>query len=246
MDVLSKAAWNPGMRNYALVVYRHAIATLVMAPFAVIIEKKVRPKMTMSIFIKIMVLGLMEPVIDQNLYYVRMKYTTETFAAAYNILPAITFLMAWILRFEKVNFRSIRSHDKVIGTLATVAGAMVMTLMKGPVLKLFWTKSSINNHEATSKKGTDFHHTVKGGLMIAASCFSYACFVILQAVTFKTYPAELSLTAWICLMGTLEGTVVALVMEKGNAAIWAPKWDTKLLTAAYSVRISSPLIHLFN
>ncbi|KAE8718590.1 WAT1-related protein [Hibiscus syriacus] len=238
MDILSKAALNHGMSNYALVVYRHAIATIVIVPFAAIIEKKVRPKMTMSIFIKIMLLGLLEPVIDQNLYYVGMKYTTATFAAAmYNILPAITFLMAWIFRLEKVKFRSIRSHAKVIGTLATVAGAMVMTLMKGPVLELLWTKSSINNHEAASKNGTDFHHTVKGGLMIAAGCFSYACFVILQAVTLKTYPAELSLTAWICLMGTLEGTVAALVMEKGNAAIWALKWDTKLLTAAYSVRI---------
>ncbi|GMJ03072.1 Usually multiple acids move in and out Transporters 12 [Hibiscus trionum] len=244
MDILSKVALNQGMSNYALVVYRHAIATVVMAPFAAIIEKKVRPKMTISIFIKIMLLGLLEPVIDQNLYYVGMKYTTATFAAAmYNILPAITFLMAWIFRLEKVNFRSIRSHAKVIGTLATVAGAMVMTLMKGPVLELFWTKASINNHEAAAKNGTNFHDTLKGGLMISAGCFSYACFVILQAVTLKTYPAELSLTAWICLMGTLEGSVAALIMEKGNAAIWALKWDTKLLTAAYSGIVCSGLAY---
>lgn len=39
-------------------------------------------------------------------------------------------------------------------------------------------------------------------------------------------------------MGTLEGTIAALIMERGNAAIWAIKWDTKLLTAAYSVNNS--------
>ncbi|XVE61832.1 hypothetical protein DITRI_Ditri06bG0070700 [Diplodiscus trichospermus] len=234
MDVLSKAALNQGMSNYTLVVYRHAIATVVMAPFAAILDKKVRPKMTLPIFIKIMVLSLLEPVIDQNLYYVGMKYTTATFASAmYNILPAITFLMAWILRLEKVNLRSIRSHGKVIGTLATVAGAMVMTLMKGPVLELFWTKAGIN-HQAAAKNGTDLHDVIKGGLMITVGCFSNACFIILQAVTLETYPAELSLTVWICLMGTLEGTIAALIMEKGNAAVWAIKWDTKLLTAAYS------------
>ncbi|MFQ6641726.1 hypothetical protein Gotur_016380 [Gossypium turneri] len=244
MDILSKAALNQGMSNYVLVVYRHAIATLVMAPFAVILEKKVRPKMTISIFIKIMVLSLLEPVIDQNLYYVGMKYTTATFAAAmYNILPAITFLMAWILRLEKVNFRSIRSHAKVLGTLATVAGAMVMTLMKGPVLELFWTTGRINNHEAAAKNRTDFHDTIKGGLLISVGCFSYACFVILQAVTLKTYPAELSLTVWICLMGTLEATVAALVVETGKASIWAIKWDTKLLTAAYSGIVCSGLAY---
>jgi len=39
------------------------------------------------------------PVIDQNLYFLGMKYTTATFAVSmYNVLPAITFVMAWILR----------------------------------------------------------------------------------------------------------------------------------------------------
>lgn len=59
----------------------------------------------------------------------------------------------------------------------------------------------------------------------------------LQAITLKTYPAELSLTAWICLLGSLEGAVVALVMEKGNNAIWSINWDVKLLAALYSVRL---------
>ncbi|KAK8563670.1 hypothetical protein V6N13_006095 [Hibiscus sabdariffa] len=244
-DVLSKAALNQGLNNYATVVYRHAIATLLMAPFAAIIEKKVRPKMTISIFIKIMMLSLLEAVLEQNLYYVGMKYTTATFVAAmYNIIPAITFLMAWILRLEKVNLRSIRSHAKIIGTLATAAGAMVMTLMKGPVLELFQTEARINNHGVEAKNRTDFHDTIKGSLMITAGCFSFVCFVILQAVTLKTYPAELSLTVWICLMGTLEGTVAALVMEKGNAAaIWALKWDTKLLTIAYTGIVCSGLAY---
>ncbi|KAE8730449.1 WAT1-related protein [Hibiscus syriacus] len=241
MDILSKTALNQGMSTYALVVYRLAIATVVMAPFAAFLNKKVRPKMTLSIFIKIMLLGFLDPVIDQNLYYLGMKYTTATFATAmYNILPAITFVMAWILRLEKVNFRSIRSHGKLIGTLATVAGAMVMTLMKGPAIELFWTKGSIN-HEAAAKNRTDLHDSIKGGLMITVGCFSYACFVILQAITLDTYPADLSLTVWICLAGTLEGTIAALVMEKGNASIWAIKWDTKLLTAAYSGIVCSGL-----
>ncbi|KAE8727277.1 eukaryotic peptide chain release factor subunit 1-3-like [Hibiscus syriacus] len=178
-DVLSKAALNQGMNDYAIVVYRHAIAAFLMAPFAAIIEKKVRPKMTIPIFIKIMVLGILEAVLEQNLYYVGMKYTTATFVAAmYNIIPAITFLMAWILRLEKVNLRSIRSHAKIICTLATDSGAMVMVLMKGPVLELFSTEARINSHET----GTDFHDTIKGGLMICAGCFSFVCFMILQGI----------------------------------------------------------------
>ncbi|TQD70707.1 hypothetical protein C1H46_043761 [Malus baccata] len=39
MDILCKAALNRGMSNYVLVVYRHAVATAVVAPFAVILDK---------------------------------------------------------------------------------------------------------------------------------------------------------------------------------------------------------------
>ncbi|GAV62684.1 LOW QUALITY PROTEIN: EamA domain-containing protein, partial [Cephalotus follicularis] len=241
MDVLCKSALNKGMSNYVLVVYRHVVATVVMFPFAAIIDKKIRPKMTLAIFIKIAMLGLLEPVIDQNLYYLGMKYTTATFAAAmYNILPAITFLMAYIIRLEKVNIRCLRSQAKVFGTIATVAGAMVMTLVKGPVIDLIWTRGRTYHGDASSD--INLHNSIKGAIMITIGCFSWACFIILQVVTL-TYPAELSLTVWICLMGTIEGTAVALVMERGNSAVWAINWDTKLLAAVYSGIITSGLAY---
>ncbi|KAL0671410.1 hypothetical protein Bca4012_034114 [Brassica carinata] len=202
MDILSKAVLNKGMSNYVLVVYRHAVATVVMAPFALYFDK---------------------PVIDQNLYYLGMKYTTATFATAmYNVLPAITFVLAYIFGLERMKLRCIRSAGKVIGTLATVGGAMIMTLVKGPVLDLFWTKGA----STQNIDGTDIHSAIKGA-----------------AVTLRTYPAELSLTAWICLMGTIEGTAVALVMEKGNPGAWAIGWDTKLLTATYSGIVCSAIAY---
>jgi hypothetical protein len=41
------------------------------------------------------------PVIDQNFYYVGLKYTGPTFACAMsNILPAMTFVMACIFRYS--------------------------------------------------------------------------------------------------------------------------------------------------
>ncbi|XP_062118144.1 WAT1-related protein At2g37460-like [Humulus lupulus] len=243
MDVLSKAALNQGMSNYVLVVYRHAVATIVIAPFAIFLDKKVRPKMTLPIFIKLVALSLLEPVIDQNLYFMGMKYTTATFAAAMtNILPAITFVLACILGLEKLNIWSIRTQAKVVGTTATVAGAMVMTLMKGPILELFWTKGTASGHHGQGG-GTSLAHSIKGSLMITVGCFSWACFMVLQAITLKTYPAELSLTAWICLLGTLEGTAVALVMERGNPAVWAIQWDTKLMAAVYTGVVCSGLAY---
>ncbi|CAN0881498.1 WAT1-related protein At2g37460 [Linum grandiflorum] len=225
MDILSKAALNQGMSNYVLVVYRHAVATIVIAPFALFLDR---------------------PVIDQNLYFLGMKYTTATFAAAIiNILPAITFVMACIVGLEKIGMKSLHSQAKVGGTIATVGGAMVMTLIKGPVVELLWSKGSSLHGQASDagSGGVDLHSSIKGALMITVGAFSWAGFVILQAITLNTYPAELSLTVLICVMGTVQGGIVALVMERGNPQVWAIHWDTKLLAAVYSGVVCSGLAY---
>ncbi|KAK6140176.1 hypothetical protein DH2020_026174 [Rehmannia glutinosa] len=149
MDIISKAALNEGMSNYVFVVYRHAVAFIVIAPFALAFDK-----------------------------------------------------------LEKVKLMSIRSQAKIIGTLATVAGAMIMTLVRGPNIGLPWTKHGLSHGHQQGE--VNLQHSIKGAIMITIGCFSWACFMILQAVTLRTYPAELSLTAWICLLGTAEGAAVAL------------------------------------
>ncbi|KAF7847301.1 hypothetical protein BT93_L3106 [Corymbia citriodora subsp. variegata] len=238
MDIICKAALNKGTSNYVLVVYRHAVATIAVTPFAIILDRTKGPKMTLPIFIRLMVLGLLEPVIDQNLYYLGMKYTTATFGAAMsNVLPAITFVLACIMRLEKVKMRSIRNQAKVLGTFATVARAMIMTLVKGPVFQLSPTRGggTTDNHieKGSSNSEISLQNYIKGSLMITVGMFSQACFMILQAKTLQKYPIELSLTAWICFLGTIEGAVMALVMKRTNTTVWSIHWDTKLLAAVY-------------
>ncbi|XP_034918939.1 WAT1-related protein At2g39510-like isoform X1 [Populus alba] len=232
MFTITKHALDEGMSQHVLVVYRHAVATIVIAPFAIVFDRKVRPKMTLSIFFKIVLLGLLEPTIDQNLYYTGMKYTTATFTSAMcNVLPAFAFLMAWALRIEQVNIRKMHSQAKIIGTIVTVGGAMLMTLVKGTQLDLPWTRGYDQQASASALTKQD---PIKGALMIATGCVCWASFIILQSITLKSYPVELSLTAWICFMGTIEGSMVAVVMERGNPSAWSVGLNYKLLAAVYS------------
>ncbi|KAE8708985.1 WAT1-related protein [Hibiscus syriacus] len=239
MPIVAKYALNKGMSQHVLVVYRFAIATLVLAPFAVVFERKVRPKMTLSVFVQIVLLSLLEPAIDQNLYYTGIKYTTATVATALsNVLPAFVFLLAWVCRFEKVDARKVQCQAKILGTIGTVGGAMIMTMFNGPMLPFPWTK--INHHpQSTKVDASNIEDPIKGAIMILVGCVCWACFVILQTITLKSFPAELSLTTLICFMGTIEGAIVALVMERGNASAWAIHWDSKLLAAIYSGIICS-------
>ncbi|PON91449.1 Plant-drug/metabolite exporter [Trema orientale] len=232
LSIITKFALNQGISQHVLVPYRHAVAAAVIAPFALVLERKTRPKMTYAIFTKIMFLGLLEPVIDQNLFYTGMKSTTATFAAAMsNILPAFVFLLAWIFRLEKVDIKRIHSLAKVLGTIVTVGGAMFMTLFNGPMLSLPWAKPDSHHHSSTTANN---QVPIKGSLMIAAGCVGWSSFMILQAITLKSYPAELSLTVFICLAGATQGSLVAVALEWGNPAAWSIGLDAMLLATLYS------------
>ncbi|KAJ0976019.1 hypothetical protein J5N97_017984 [Dioscorea zingiberensis] len=232
MYVISVLSLKRGMSHYVLVVYRNAIAAVVIAPFALWFERKGRPKMTTSCFLKILLLGLLEPVLDQNFYYMGTKATSASFSAAlFNSLPAMTFVLAVILRVEKIRIKSRRSQAKIIGTAVTVIGALVMILYKGAVIDMIWTKG--RHHEDSASGNQDDAHWLAGTFMLLFSCFCWAAFFILQSHTLKSYPAELSLTTLICLFGMMESGAVALVMERSSKA-WKVGWDTGLFTAAYS------------
>ncbi|KAI3464501.1 hypothetical protein Pfo_021164 [Paulownia fortunei] len=241
MYIITLVSLKRGFSHWILVVYRHAVAALVFSPFAYFLEKKIRPKMTKSIFLKIMVLAFLEPVLDQNLYYVGMQYTSATFASAIvNVLPAITFIMAVIFRLEKINLKKIHSLAKVTGTLITVTGAMLMTLYKGPVVNILWYSHGGSHHKAASTAADQ--HWVAGTIMVFCCIVGWSAFFILQNKTLKEYPAELSLSSLICFMGMVEGGVVAVIMERHKSA-WAIGFDSRLLAAAYSGIVCSGIAY---
>ncbi|XP_010477438.1 PREDICTED: WAT1-related protein At1g21890-like [Camelina sativa] len=246
MYIITMVSLKHGMNHYILAVYRHAIATAVIAPFALFHERKIRPKMTFRIFLQIALLGFIEPVLDQNLYYVGMTYTSATFASATaNVLPAITFVLAIIFRLESVNFKKVRSIAKVVGTVITVSGALLMTLYKGPIVDFIrfggggggGSDGDGSSHGGAGAAAMD-KHWIPGTLMLLGRTFGWAGFFILQSFTLKKYPAPLSLTALICLMGTLEGTAVSLVTVRDLSA-WKIGFDSNLFAAAYSGVICS-------
>ncbi|GAV85645.1 EamA domain-containing protein [Cephalotus follicularis] len=244
MNIITKVSLNRGMSHYVLVVYRHAFATAVIAPFALAFERKVRPKMTFPIFIQIFVLGLLGPVIDQNFYYAGLKFTSPTFSCAMsNMLPAMTFVLAVICRMEKVNIKKLRCQAKVVGTIVTVAGAMLMTVYKGYIVSFPWTDHlHVNEYSGSETTGSTDKNWLKGSILLVIATFAWASFFILQAVTMKKYPAHLSLTSLVCFIGTLQSIAVTFVMEHKPSA-WTIGWDMNLLAAAYAGIVSSGIAY---
>ncbi|GMH08104.1 hypothetical protein Nepgr_009944 [Nepenthes gracilis] len=245
MNIITKVSLNRGMSHYVLVVYRHAFATAVIAPFALFLERKVRPKMTFTLLMQIFILGLLGPVIDQNFYYAGLKFTSPTFSCAMsNMLPAMTFVMAVLCRMEKLDLRKVRCQAKVVGTIVTVAGAMLMTLYKGHVINLIWSKNihPRSPYASPSAAASADKYWFKGSVLLIFATLAWAAFFILQAITMRRYPAHLSLTALVCFVGTLQSIVVTSVMER-KASAWTIGWDMNLLAAAYAGIISSGIAY---
>ncbi|XP_065847264.1 WAT1-related protein At1g43650 isoform X2 [Euphorbia lathyris] len=135
MALLSKAAISKGMSPFVFVVYRQAFASLALAPFAFFLERKTAPPLSHKILCKIFFVSFSGLTLSLNLYYVAMNNITATFAAAStNIIPAITFLMAVLLRMESISFKHWHGIAKILGSAIGVSGALVFAFVKGAPL----------------------------------------------------------------------------------------------------------------
>nr|AFK38638.1 unknown [Lotus japonicus] len=171
-----------------------------------------------------------------------MQYTSASFASSVmNAVPSVTFVLAVILRLERVKIKELRSQAKVIGTLVSSAGALLMTLYKGPQVHLFHNPNT--THQESGNHSTQSHqHWIAGTLFIGLGCLAWSSFYILQSITIRRYPAELSLSSLICLVGAMESAVVALVAEHRSQA-WTIGFDYRLYGPLYTGIISSGIAY---
>ncbi|KAG0503725.1 hypothetical protein HPP92_003797 [Vanilla planifolia] len=148
-----------------------------------------------------------------------------------NAIPAITFVMALALGKEKLEIRGRKGQAKATGTVLTVVGTVLMVLYKGPSLEFLRLSDGRKHQNSEVHESSSW---TKGSLLLIGSCCSWAAFLILQSNTMKTYPAALSLTTLVCVMGAVMNAAVALAVEHGNGKPWVLGWDMRLLCAAYS------------
>jgi hypothetical protein len=108
-----------------------------------------------------------------------LYYTTSTFgSAAQNLLPMLTFEMASFLRLEQVNIRSLGGRAKVIGTVISVGGAMIMALYKGLFLKFL--SPGVEGHLMTSNSKPK--NLVLGSILVFGSIVTWSASIVFQVI----------------------------------------------------------------
>lgn len=83
---------------------------------------------------------------------------------------------------EKLDLRVQSSLAKSIGTMVSIAGALTVTLYKGPALVSMSSSSNLHNELRSPQK-----NWIIGGLVLAASSFFLSLLYIVQ-VTFDKKP----------------------------------------------------------
>ncbi|KAH0465544.1 hypothetical protein IEQ34_005647 [Dendrobium chrysotoxum] len=249
INIFNKLAINDGMNMRILVAYRYLFATASLAPFAFILERKSRPKLTWKILMQAFFSGLFGATLAQNLYVSSIKLTSATFASAMtNLVPAITFIMAVIFRLEHLRIRTKTGQAKILGTLVGVFGATILTFLKGKEINLPTNvnllKSHSNGGNQMAAQRQEYGNRVMGSIMSLGSCFSYAFWLIIQAKMSKDYPCHYSSTAIMCLMGSVQSIIFALCMER-NWEDWHMGLGIRLYSAAYTGAVGSgPILSL--
>ncbi|XP_060672820.1 WAT1-related protein At3g28050-like [Ziziphus jujuba] len=93
-----------------------------------------RPPLTFSLLWRFFLVGLTGS-LGKLLFFTGVKFSSPTLSSAMgNFAQIFTALLAIIFRMEKLNLRSTRSQAKSVGTVVSVAGALIVTLYKGPSL----------------------------------------------------------------------------------------------------------------
>ncbi|XP_041021661.1 protein WALLS ARE THIN 1-like [Juglans microcarpa x Juglans regia] len=237
--VVSRAALNMGISKLVFPVYRNVIALLLLLPFAYFLEKKERPAITLNFLLQFFILALIGITANQGFYLLGLENTTPTFASAIqNSVPAITFLMAALLRIEKVRLDRKDGIGKVVGTIFCVAGATVITLYKGPAVYSpaqtlhSTTPVFVSLGDAAGKNWT------MGCIYLIGHCLSWSAWLVLQAPVLKKYPARLSVTSYTCFFGLIQFVVIALIFER-DAQAWMFHSGGELFTILYAGVVAS-------
>ncbi|CAN1266919.1 WAT1-related protein At3g18200 [Linum perenne] len=176
--IVSRVALNIGVSQVVYPVYRNTIALFLLAPFAYFLEKKERPPLTLSLLVQFFLLALVGITANQGFYLLGLYYASPTFASAMqNSVPAITFLMASVLGVEQVNLRRRDGLAKVLGTIACIGGATIITLYKGPPLLH-------NNQEQQplmeSDESKKLQNWTWGCIYLLGHCLSWAGWMVFQ------------------------------------------------------------------
>ncbi|OIW18647.1 hypothetical protein TanjilG_13399 [Lupinus angustifolius] len=218
LAIFTRAALLDGLSPTVFVVYRQGIATLTLVPMAFSSKRRQSLKISMGLrsFFLMFATSLIGVTANQNAYFKGLYYASSTAATAMsNLIPALTFIMAAIVGFEKIGLRSLRNIAKILGTVCCVSGALTMALLKGQKLlhmefvpSTYLTASESDNWQLVSFFIQTWCISERGPLYCAM--FNPLATVITALITVTFMHEELYVGSLVGAIGVIAGLYIVL------------------------------------
>ncbi|KAK8587773.1 hypothetical protein V6N13_086747 [Hibiscus sabdariffa] len=193
ISILFKAASFKGLSSYTFIAYCYVLGTLVFT-LLVFLRKPAFPPLQFHLISRLCLLAV-SGYSGMMCAYKGIELGSPTLASAINNLtPAFTFILAVSFRMEKVELRRAATQAKIIGTITSISGALLMTFYKGPVVFPSSSSSSSSVLQLQRPLESSQSNWIIGGILEAIAYLLYSCCYIILAQIMKIYPEEIVVT----------------------------------------------------
>ncbi|CAL9189571.1 unnamed protein product [Musa hybrid cultivar] len=195
--VISKAAFDKGLSTFVFIFYRHAAASLLLAPLAVIFERRRSPPLTVMTALKLFMhamLGYVHAIsFSLNLYNMGVKYTSVSVASATtNSVPVFTFFFAVLFRMESIKMKSFSGVGKALGVALCLAGVVMTALYRGPrihPLNLHFPSGHHRMSHLDEEPAVSKTTWIKGTLFVITATMTWSLWLVLQVISLHNPPS---------------------------------------------------------
>ncbi|KAL6629336.1 hypothetical protein ACP70R_029101 [Stipagrostis hirtigluma subsp. patula] len=251
MASLVKKALEEGLNTLVLITLRQLVATVFLAPIAYFKERNTRPKFTLEIFVYHFFSAVLGATLAQYTLFYGLQLTTATFTATFaNLFPVLTFLISIAVRVESLNMKSKAGAAKILGTLISLGGTLLLSLYKGvPVTHQTTAAAPSSGHHtaaaaaAASHDGNSKKSWMLGTVALLANSLFFSFWLLLQNRLTKKYPALYSSTAIMFFISTLQTGALTVTMER-HASVWVVTRKLDIITILYTGILASGVGYL--
>lgn len=132
-----------------------------------------------------------------------------------------------------MNLRRKDGLAKVFGTFACVAGALIISLYRGPII-YSPDSVSLQSESMILQDDSEGKNWTLGCVSLVVHCVCWASWIVLQAPVVKNYPARLSIACFTFLFALMQFLAIAAVTEREIEA-WKINSQSELLCVLYAV-----------
>ncbi|MCL7044311.1 hypothetical protein MKW94_020608 [Papaver nudicaule] len=249
VNVLLKKVVDDGMDHLVLITYRTLFAAVFLAPMAYFWERKTRPKLTSRILRHLFISAMLGGTITQYGFLVGLQNTSATFTCAFiNMVPVLTFLMAIPFGLEVVDIKSTSGSAKVLGTVVSVGGAMVLTLYKGmPITNISDSRETTSIHTTNHLNWLNPYNKSErwtiGTIALFAGSVFWSSWFLFQAKIGKMYPCQYSSTTIMSFFGAIQSALLSLATNQHYSS-WVLKGKMQTITVLYSGIVGTGLSYV--